>query len=183
MCGHDQGGAPLLLLAEEMAHVGRGHRVEPRSRLVAEDPVGIMQRRPNQRHLLRHAARVRGEDRVAAVGQLETLEERGDARTPFCFRNPIQVAEPIEVLRRRVATVEPRLVGHDAKPRPHRVQAFGQAQAVKLDRPGVRSQDPAEAAQRRRLARPVLAEQDQDLAALNVQVDPGHGAHVAEALA
>jgi hypothetical protein len=43
-------------------------------------------------------------------------------------------------------------------------------------------QDAAEAAQRGRLPCPVLAQEDKDLAAFDVQVDAGDGMHVGEAL-
>ena len=64
MCGDDERGAPTSLLAEIVTHVGGGDRVQARRRLVAEDPVGMMQRGSDQRDLLRHATRVRREHRV-----------------------------------------------------------------------------------------------------------------------
>jgi hypothetical protein len=44
-------------------------------------------------------------------------------------------------------------------------------------------ENPAQAAQRRGLSRAILSKQDEDLAALDVQVDAIDGAHVVETLA
>jgi hypothetical protein len=123
--GHDQRGAALALLVEVAAHVGGGDRVEARGRLVAEDPVRRMQRRPDERDLLRHAARVGGEHRVATVRELETLEQSLDALAPYLGRDAVQEAEMIQVLGRGVAAIQSGLVGDDAEPRPHRVEALG----------------------------------------------------------
>ena len=54
--GDDEGCAARPLLAQVAAHVGGGDRIEPRGRLVAEDPVGLVQSGSDQRHLLSHSA-------------------------------------------------------------------------------------------------------------------------------
>src|SRR5207247_7940202 len=97
-------------------------------------------------------------------------------------RDAAEVAKVVEVLGRSVAPIEPRLVRYDAEASADGVQAIGYAQAVELDQARVGAEDAAKAAQRGRLAGAVLAEQDQDLAALHVQVHARHGAHVGEAL-
>ena len=180
---HDQRGAALALLAEVAAHVGGGDRVQASGGLVAEDPVRLVQRGPNQRDLLRHAARVGGQHGVSAVGQLEPLQQRGDSLLPHIGRDAVKEAKVIEVLRRGVAAIEPRLVRHHAEPRPDLVQLLRQAQAVERDGACVRTQDSAEAAQRRRFASTVLAEQHEDLGLLDGDVHAVDSAHVSKALA
>ena len=180
---HYQRRPTLALLAEIVAHVGGRDRVEAGGGLVAEDPVRLVQRGSDQRNLLRHAARVGGQHGVSAVGQLETLEQLGDSLLPHGGRDAVQKAEMVEVFGRGVASIQARLVGHHAKPRANLVQLFGQAQAVERDGARVRTQDPAEAAQRRRLPGTVLAKQHEDLAPLDVQVHAVDGAHVGKALA
>ena len=180
--GHDESGAAALLLAQVVAHVRGGHRIETSGRLVTEDPVRLVDGGADQGDLLCHAAGVGGQDGARAISQLKAFEERSDALAANLLGNAIQVSKPVEVLGRRVATVQPRLVRHDAESHSHRVKPLGQAKPVELDETGVRAQDPAETAQRGRLACPVLAEQDEDLAALDMQVHAGDGAHVAKAL-
>ncbi len=109
---HDQGGATLLLLIEITAHVRRRDWVQAGRRLVAEDPVGLVERGADQRHLLRHAARIRSQDCALPVRELEALQQSVDALVADRLWNAIQVSEMVEVLRRGVAPVEPRLVGH-----------------------------------------------------------------------
>ena len=142
-----------------------------------------MQRGPDERDLLRHASRIRGKHGVRAIGQLEALEQVADALPADRLGNPVQVPEMIQVLRRRVAAVQPCLVGHDSQARADLVQAVGQPEPVELDQTRVGMQDPAKTAQRRGLAGAILAEHDQHLAALDMQVDAVHGADVAKALA
>ena len=89
----------------------------------------------------------------------------------------------IQVLGCRVAAIQPRLVGHHAEPRADRVEVVRNAQPIQLDQPCVGMQDSAETSQRRRLAGSVLAEEDQDLAALDVKVHAAHRRHVTETLA
>ena len=88
----------------------------------------------------------------------------------------------IEVLGRRVAPVKARLIGHHAKARANRVEPLGNAKAVELDQAFIGAEDAPQAPQGGGLAGAVLAEKDEDLAALDMQVDARHGAHVAEAL-
>src|SRR5260370_6419144 len=113
---------------------------------------------------LRPGAGERGGRLGGEAGGLEPLEKRGALLPPDLFRHAVQVSEPVEVLSRGVAAIEARLVRHDAEPRPHRVQAFGQAEAIELDEARIRTEDSAEASKRRRLSRAVLPQENDDLA-------------------
>ncbi len=134
----DQSRAASPLLTEEVAHVSRGNRVETRCRLVAENPVGFVQRGPDQRDLLRHAAREGGKHGVRAIGQLEALQEVADSLASNRFGYAVEVSEVVEVLRRRVAAVKARLVGHDPEPRADLVKLVRQSKPVELDQARVR---------------------------------------------
>ena len=111
----DEGSATALLLAEIAAHVRRGDRSQTRGGRVTEDPAGLMDGGADERHLLRHAARVSGENGVGAVSEIEALEERRDALAADFLGNSIQVAKAVEVFRCGVASVQARLVGHHAE--------------------------------------------------------------------
>src|SRR5205823_10450511 len=136
--------------------------------LVAEDPVRLVERGPDQGDLLRHAARIGGEHRVRAVGEVEPLEQPSDALAPRGDWDAVQKTEVIEVFGRRVAPVKARLVGHHAKSRANGVQALGDAKAVELDQAFIGAEDASQAAQGGGLAGAVLAEKDEDLAALDM---------------
>ena len=179
---HDERGASLSLLGEVVAHIRRGDWIEAGRRLVAEDPVGIVPRGADQGDLLRHAARVGREHGVGAVGQLEALEQPLDPLATLDLWDAVEITEVVEVLGGGVASVEPRLVGHDAEPRTNRVEAIGNPQPVELDESRISVQDSAQASQGRRLARPVLAEKDEDLAALDAKVHAADSRHVTETL-
>ncbi len=182
MGGHDERGASASLLTEVAAHVCSRDRVEARGGLVAEDPVGLVQRSPDQRHFLRHAPRVRREDGVGSIGEVEALEELVDLLRASGFRYAVEIAEAIEILHGGVAAVEAGLVRDHAKARSYRVQVVGQTQAVEIDEACIRPQDPAQTAQRRRLARPVLPEEHEQLAAFDMKVDAIDGANVGKRL-
>ncbi len=133
MRGHDEGRPALLLLGQVVPHVRRGHRVEAGGGLIAEDPVGLVQGGPDQRDLLRHAAGVGGEDRVASVREPETFEQRVDAARALRLGNSVQITEAIEILGRGVAAVEASLVRHDSQARTHLVEVLREAKTVELD--------------------------------------------------
>src|SRR5207249_7895536 len=158
-------------------------RVEPGGRLIAEDPVGIVKRGSDQRHLLRHAAGVRGEDRGLAVRELKSFEQCCDAFAAKFPGDAVQESEVVEVLRRRVATIEPRLVRHHAKPSPNRIKVLWQPQPVQLDQAAIWTEDAAEASERRGLAGAVLSEKHKNLTLLDVQVHPGDCPDLAKAFA
>src|SRR5437879_4927133 len=183
MRGDDERRAAGALLAEVVAHVGGRDGVEAGGRLITEDPVRFVKGGSNERDLLGHATRVRGEDGVGAVRELETLEQRGDALRAQVSRYAVQVAEVIEVFDRGVTAVKPSLVRHHPEARPHLVQLLGQAQAVQLDEARIGPEDAAQAPERRRLAGAVLSEQHQDLPALDTQVHAVDGMDVTKALA
>src|SRR5439155_17396390 len=109
---------------------------------------------------------------LCTVGELEPFEQACDPLPSRRGRDAVEVAEVVEVLGRSVAPIEPRLVRYDAEASADGVQAIGYAQAVELDQARVGAEDAAEAAQRGRLAGAVLAEQDQDLAALHCRSTP-----------
>ena len=88
----------------------------------------------------------------------------------------------VEVLDRRVPSVEAGLVAHHAEPWPDGIQALWNAQSVELDDPGVWMKNPAEAAERGGFTGAVLAKEHEDLALLHLEVDAPHGVDVAEAL-
>src|SRR3984893_16492880 len=179
----NQGRTTASLLAEVAPHVCGCDGVEARGRLVAEDPVGLVEGGPGERPPLGHASRVRSQDSVLAIGQLESLQQLRNPSRSQGLRHSVQVAEVIQVLGSCVPSVESGLIGNTPQPDPDLIQLFRQAQPVELDKPCIGAQNAAEAAQSRGLARAVLAQENEELAFLDLQVDAVDGAHVSEALA
>src|SRR5260370_24613261 len=142
-----------------------------------------MESSPNQSHLMGHAHRVSGENRVRSVRELEALQQLRDAPFAHVRRHTVEVTEAFEGCDRGVALVQPRLVRNDVQPPSNLIQYLRQAQAIEVDQAGVRPQDAAKAAQGGGLAGAVLSQEYEDLAALDVKVHPVDGAHVAKALA
>ena len=180
--GHDQGGAAIPLLGQVGAHLGGGHGVEAGGRLVAEQPVRPVQGGTDQGHLLGHAPGEGGERTAALRQQVEPLQQLLDAPRALGLRHAVEVAEVVEVLDRGVAAVQAGLVGDDPQAPTHGVQVGRQPQLTEPDLTGVGVQDAAGAAQRRRLAGPVLAQQDQELTGLDLEVHAAHRQHAAERL-
>ena len=83
----------------------------------------------------------------------------------------------VKVLEGVVAAVEAGLVGDHAQPAANGVEVARQVQGAEADLAGIRPQHAACAAQGGRLAGPVLAEQDQDLAGLDLELDAPHGVY------
>src|SRR5207247_11423506 len=85
----DESGASRTLLREVVAHVRRGDGIQTRGGLVAEDPVWIVERGADQRAFLRHAARIRRERSVSAVGELKTLQQTLDSHAALGLRHAV----------------------------------------------------------------------------------------------
>ncbi len=103
--GDDEGGAAGSLLAKVAAHVRGRDRIEACRGLIAKDPFRLVEGRPDQGHLLRHAPRVGRQHSVGAVGELKSLQQIRNPLLALGLGHPVEVAEMFEVLRRCVATV------------------------------------------------------------------------------
>ena len=180
--GDDDGRSPVSLLAQVAPHVSRGHRVEPDRGLVAEEPERVVEGGADQRDLLRHASRIGAEDAAGGVCQFEALQQLADPGPAFRRRHAVDPAVVVEVLPGGVPAVKPGQVGDHAKATADGVQVARQPQLVEADLALVGPQDPAQAAQRGRLSRPVLPQKEQHLPRFDRKIDASHGLHVAEAL-
>ena len=82
--------------------------VEPVERLVEEQQVGVVEKRPAEREPLEHPARERPGPLVPHSPEPEALEHR--ARTLAPLGQPVEPAVEVEVLERRQLPVDERLV-------------------------------------------------------------------------
>src|SRR5690606_18928311 len=146
-------------------------RVQPVERLVEEEDLRPVQQRGGDHHLLAHPLRVLGQAAVLDLAQAEQLEELAAPRRRRLRVQVVEARDEVQVLRRRQRVIERRGLRHvadapldlerlldDVEPRNHRTARRRPDQAGEdLDGRG--------------LASPVRAQEADDLARLDVQVE------------
>ena len=152
----------------------------------AEGLVHQQQRRParegaGDRDALLHPARELARAVLGEVGQPDELEQLERLRAPLRLADPVQAERQLDVALHRAPLEQPRRLEGDAvvlvQARAARRLAVDQHRALaRLDEVG---DDP----QQRRLAAARRADQRDELARRDGQVDVGHGLHRARALA
>ena len=168
--------------ADRVPHLAAGARVKPRRRLVEED-----QRRPRdqagrQVQAPAHAPRELRDRLVGRVAQVELLEQPGGSGASVRRAHALQASEQPQVLGRGQVIVDRCVLpGHPEQ----LADAMGLARDVHAEHlgvPRVDRQQRGEHPQHRRLSGPVRAEDAEDLALANLEVDPVDGAKPAERL-
>ena len=135
--------------------------VERRERLVEHEQLGIVQERAAEREPLRHAARVRRDTRSARASQ----RPKRSSSIPIRSRrsgHAVEAPVELEVLERGQLPVDERLVTEEAE------LATGD---FDLELPSRRRGETGDETQQRRLARPVRTGDDEEAAALEVEVE------------
>ena len=170
--------AAALQLLQQLPHGAPADRVECARRLVQQEQRRRSDQRLRDAEALLHALRHRLDPAVARVGQADQLEQLGalglaaaGAREPLVQR---------EQLVRRVPAGEAKQLGEVAH-LPPRVERAG-AGAADLGPSAGRPDEPAGDLDQRRLARPVRAEQADELALVDLEVDPAERGRRAVAL-
>ena len=169
-------------LAEQLAQLDAGPRVEARRRLVEEQDLGIVDEGVGEAQPLLHAARQGLDVLVALVAEVDELEEVADHPSPPGGRDPVAAGEEVEVLPDLHVVVDPEDVRHEAEDAPDLVGVPGDGEAGDLGLAARRPQQRGEDAQRGRLAGAVGPDQAEDLAGLDGQVDAGDGQRAVVAL-
>ena len=159
-----------------------GLRVETRRRLVEEEQLGARDERAGDRQPALHPARERVDLVLAAVGQLDELEQLLGAARDDVAREPEEAPVDLQVLADEQLEVEVVLLRDDAQPLPDRRPVLLRVAAQHAQRPGRDRRDRADHAHRRALARSVRPEEAERLAARDREVDPVDGEHVPVAL-
>ena len=169
-------------LAEDLAHLDSRSRVEARRRLVEDQQCRVVDQRVGEAQALAHAARQRLDVRLALVGQPDDLEQLADHRRSAVGGDAVAAGEEVEVLPHAQVVVDAVEVGHvaDAAPDLDRVGGHRDAGDVRLARG--RSEQGGQDLHRRRLAGPVRADQPEDLAMADDEVQAGDGELVVVAL-
>ena len=155
-------------LAQELAQLDAGARVEAGGGLVEQQHLRIVDQRVGEAQPLLHAARQASGRRRRACRARST----SSSRSPIIRRRPaggdaVAPREEVEVLPDLHVVVDPEDVRHEAEDAPHLIGVPGDGPArdlrVSRRRPKQRREHP----ERRRLARAVRADEPEDLAVLD----------------
>jgi hypothetical protein len=152
-------------LADEVADLPRGGRVEAAGRLVQEDDGRLVEDGARDREPLLHALGEADDRLVAAVPETDLLERGSDPPAPPGGGHPVQAGVEVEVLDGRQALIQAGRLGEQADARAELVGV--DADLGPLDpRPPLAGPDQAgQQPDRRRLAGAVRAEEAEHLAA------------------
>ena len=157
-------------------------RVDRRRRLVEDQDVGILDQRVGDAEALEHAARVRVDAVVGAIGHADLLEDLVDLRLRIGPRDAVQASRVAQVLAPGHAVVEADAVRQVADAALHLERVPGRIEADDAGPARRRLGQAEEHQDGRRLAGAVLAEQPEDLAGVDLEVEVVDGDEVAVAL-
>ena len=155
--------------ADEVDDVADGRGVEAGGGLVEEEHLGLVQQRPRQGDALALSGRRPPHRLVGAVAHAEPLEHLADAASGQLVVEAPDACGGQQVLDRREALVEPRVLGEHARVAPHLVGVDLGVDAEHLGPATVGAQHAVEQADRGGLAGAVGAQQGQHLAGLDAQ--------------
>ena len=157
-------------------HVAPSGRIQVLSQLVEDHQPGSVEQGEHQKQPLPFPAAQRAERRPAPTGQPELLKQLAAVTGAAGAEQLHRLGHPQPVRQRRVL----QLAAHH---RPQRLGLRSRVVAEHPDGPGVRLAQSLDAFDRRGLARPVGADQPDDLARRDVEVQPVHHHGVAVRLA
>ena len=169
-------------LAQQLAQLDAGPRVEARRRLVEQQHARVVDQRVREAQPLLHAARQALHVGVALGAEVHEVEQVADHPPPAVGRDAVAAGEEVQVLPDLHVVVDPERVRHEAEDATDVVGVPAHARTRRSRRPRVgheqRRQDP----QRRGLAGAVGADQAEDLALADVEVEAGDGERAVVAL-
>src|SRR5882672_4272017 len=178
--GYHENGQPQSTLkrADELVEVAGADRVEARGRLVQEDQFGIERERPRQRHSLDHAA---GKLRRIAIGDFGAQAHHAEFGHHDFVEQALRELEifahrKLDVLPHRERREQRALLKQDA-PSPFDAAPLMRVGLVEidaehLDAAGDLGHQADDGARQHRLARTRRADEAEDLAALDVEIEP-----------
>ncbi len=164
---------PLFVgeLPEEVENLDDADRVDRGGRFVEDEDLGVLHERIGDAEPLEHAAGVRLGFRVGPVGHPDLPEDLLDSRLGLMAGEAVEPGRVAEVLAPCQPAIEPHAVGQVADPALHRERM---PRGIEADDAGFargRLGEPEQHEDRRRLACPVLAEEAEDLACLDLEIE------------
>ncbi len=173
MRGEDDGDAGGAQFAHQLPHVLAQFDVDAGGRLVEKQDLRLVRQRLGDHQPALHAAGQHPDLGVALVPQRQLLEHFLDMRG--IGRLAEQSARKPQGRRRRLEGVGGQLLRHQPDQRARRAVVGNDVVTVDGDLAGGRIDDAADDADQRRLAGAVRAEQREDLAVADIQVDVFEG--------
>src|SRR6185436_3901003 len=177
----DDGLAQGAQLPEELAQLNAGPGVEPGRGLVEEQHLGVVNEGVGEAQALLHAPRQALDVGVALPGEIDQLEQVTDH--PLALGRPETIAptEEVQVLPDLHVVVDPKGVGHVAEDATYCLGVPANRRARDLGVAARRLEQGRQHPEHGRLAGPVRADESEDLAAFDREVDARnrHGAVVA----
>ena len=158
-------------VVDDLPHGAPAARVEPGGWLVQEDDPGLADQRHGQIQPAPHAPGIGGQRFAGRLGQIEFLEQRGGALPRLALTQVVQFAHQHQILETGEQSVHGGELPGDADRGTHRVRLPGQLFPGYPGLARIRSAQRGQDAHGRRLPGPVRAEQREDRALLDVQVD------------
>ena len=144
-------------LAEELAQLDAGPRIEAGGRLVEEQHLRVVDERVGEAQALLHAAGQALDVRVALVAEVDEVEEVADHPPPPGGRDAVAAGEEVEVLPDLHVVVDPEDVRHEAEDATGGVGVPADVDPGDLGVAGRRCEQRREDPERRRLAGAVRA--------------------------
>jgi len=179
---HQQTLAARPQVGEQPQDLARGPAVEVAGGLVGQDQQGVVDQGSGQRHPLALAPGQPVGQVVAAIRDIQPLEQLDGPATGPARRGPDEQGRQLDVLDRgelvdQVETLEHEADRPAAQDRPGGLGQPVDAAAVEDDLPGVGAIEPAQQMEQRRLAAAAGAHHRHGLAGLYRQVDPVDRTH------
>jgi hypothetical protein len=171
----EDGGAAVVYRPEVLPQPVAGLRVQARRRLVEEDQWRLVNQRRRGVEPLLHAAGELLGALVGLVGEVDEVQQVGDAPVALAPRDAVGLAGEPDVLLRCQLRVDAGLLGHVADGLPDLPGLGRHVEAVDPDAPAGRRQQRGEHLDRGRLARAVRPEEAEELPLGYRQVDAANG--------
>ena len=174
--------AEVAQLAQQLAQLDAGTRVQAGGGLVEQQHLGIVDERVREAQPLLHAAREAEHVGVALVREVDQLEQVADHAPPLGGSEAVAPTEEVQVLPDLHVVVHPEHVRHVAEDATNRLgvpaHRFAGDRGVARGRGEERREHP----QHRRLAGAVRTDEAEDLALLDRQVHAADGDRAVVAL-
>ncbi len=164
------GRLPQIL--DALPHAVAGDGVEPDGRLVEHEQLGTVDERLGQLEPADHAAGVGAGEPVGRLGQPHHLKRFGDALAPDRPGDVEEAREPADVLAAGQRRLDRQLLRDVPDPPANRHLRPTDIEAEHLDPARLHRQERVGDPDRRRLPGAVRAEQAEDLALFDAEVDP-----------
>ena len=169
-------------LAEELAQLDPGARVQAGRRLVEDQDGGVVDERMGQAEALLHAPRERRHVGVPLVAEVDELEQVADHPAAAVRRQAVAAPEEVQVLPDLHVVVDAEAVRHVPDDAAHAVGVAADRGPGHLGIAGRRDEQRGQDPERRRLARPVGPHEAEDLAGRDLEVEAAEGQRAVVAL-